>query len=118
MKLPDSPWIRRLPLLVVALIGIFFFLPQIPHDVEVDYDLGRAAKGLQTLDIEILAPDGSRLHRSVFNVPEKHAVQHLRLKKGDYRAELELRYADRLERRARSFVVADDPRVDLDVEQP
>lgn len=114
----DSRWIRRLPLLLVAAVGLVFLLPRVPKDVEVDYDLGRAQRGLAQVDVEVLDAAGRPMHRTVFNQPEKHVVQHLKLPKGEYRAELELKYPDHNEQRARRFTVGEVDAIDLDVERP
>lgn len=114
----ESRWIRRLPLLLVAAVGFFFLLPKVPHEVELDYNLGRAARGAQQVEVEVLDSEGHRLRRTVVKSPDKHVLQKLKLPKGGYRAELELTYPDRIDRRARSFDVGEGGTIDLDVEQP
>jgi hypothetical protein len=118
-RLWDNPWIRRLPLLAVAALGFFYFLPKVPHEVEIAYDLGRAGNGLEQVDIELIDDAGKRVHRTVLRGElARHPLQRLKLAKGGYRAELKLDYPDRVDHRTRSFEVTDADRLDVDVEQP
>jgi len=115
-RLWDSRWVRRLPLLIVAGIGIAFFLPRMPHEVELEYHLGSAAAGLQTLDIEVLDAEGREVHRTVVHGERaQHPVQHLKLPNGDYRVELKLEYPEKVDHRASSFHVEDAGLIELDV---
>jgi hypothetical protein len=115
-RLWDSPWIRKLPLLVMAGIGIAFFLPRMPHDVDVEYHLGSAAQGLRSADIEVFNEAGQPVHRTVVQgQAAQHPEQHLRLPTGDYRVELKLEYADKVDHRASSFHVEGAGLVEVDV---
>lgn len=114
-RLWDSPWIRRLPLLVIAAVGIVFFLPRMPHDVDLELHLGAAANGLQSIDVEVLE-GGKVLHRTVASGDQaQHLVVHLKLPKGDYRVEAKLEYAQSVARRASSFHVEDAGLVEVDL---
>lgn len=116
-RLGENPFVRRLPLLLVAAVGFFFLLPKVPHEVELDYDLGGGAAGLQTLSLEVVDASGTVLRRSVLKGDAaRHPVQRLRLAKGQYRVDARLEYADRVDRRTVRFGLEDADRLDLALE--
>jgi len=118
-RLSKSPWVRRLPLLLVAVVGIVVFLPHLPHDVSVRYRLGPAARGLSAFDAVVTDSRGRAVHRTVLEgALAAHPVQHLRLAPGRYRASITLTYPDHVDHRALAFHVQREDEVELDVARP
>jgi hypothetical protein len=111
----QSRWVRRLPLLVVALVGLVFLLPAAPRDVELDYELDAYPPNLSGLEIVIRDRRGELVRRTQLNLKgtSTRIAQHARLTRGSYRLELTLRYPDRTERLSRQVEVGDEEAIEV-----
>jgi hypothetical protein len=107
--------VRRLPLLVVAAIGLFFLLPQAPREVELDYDFGTYGRGATRVEIEIRDARGVGVRRTERKLAPgtTREVQHLRLERGAYRVTLTFTSSAGSEKAERDFSVRDEEVIEV-----
>ncbi len=111
----QHPLVRRLPLLVVAAIGLFFLLPQAPREVELDYDFGTYGRGATRVEIEIRDARGVGVRRTERKLAPgtTREVQHLRLERGAYRVTLTFTSSAGSEKAERDFSVRDEEVIEV-----
>jgi hypothetical protein len=114
-KRPLHPLLKRLPLLLVAAIGLVYVLPQAPRDVEVDYDFGSHGLAATHVDIELRDGRGVGLRRTELNlVPgTRRHTQRVRLARGRYHATLTFSSPSGTERVEQDLAVADEEVVEV-----
>lgn len=102
---------RRLPLLIVAAVGLWMMSGGAPKETTLVYRLGDRAERLSSLEVQLRKANGKLVRSTQFRFdaarPAPREQPHaLSLEPGDYRLEVALRYAgedgggrsDRIER--------------------
>ncbi len=104
-----------MPLLIVAAIGLFYLMPQMPHEVEIDYEFERYSPQLNGLEIEIHELSGASVRRTELHFAESvtHYRQKLKLARGTYLVKLTFDYPGRTEQAERRFDVTDAEQLEL-----
>jgi hypothetical protein len=85
------PLIRRLPLLIVGLVGIWFWRTSVGTEHEVIYRLAPGFGATERVEIQLRDADGKLVKREVWFFDDRPAgdiTQKLQLKSGDYQAQV------------------------------
>jgi hypothetical protein len=85
------PLIRRLPLLIVGLIGIWFWRTSVGTEHEVIYRMAPGFGAVDRVEIQLRDVEGKLVKREVWFFDDRRAgdvTQKLQLKSGDYQAQV------------------------------